>query len=238
MSTSTAVVLPCLGLQQTLDGLIDAIPQGLAIFVVDDGSPSPLRCARGNLLRHPHNRGYGGAQKTGYRAALEAGAERVVLLHGDGQYDVADTLALARGLDRAHAVLGTRFDPNLPQRVPRWRAWGIRGLTGAANLRFGAGFEDLHNGARAFRAEALRAVDLEAFSDDYRFDHQLLSALIEGGAAMTQQPVAMRYDDSVLSISLPRALRYGLGCLADLVAPPPLGAPLPDIPRVTKNTNS
>jgi glycosyltransferase involved in cell wall biosynthesis len=238
MSASTAVVLPCLGLQPSLDALLAAIPEGLAIFVVDDGSPTPLRCARGTLLRHPHNRGYGGAQKTGYRAALEAGAERVVLLHGDGQYDVADTVALAQGLDRAHAVLGTRFDPAQPQRVPGWRRWGIRGLTAAANLRFDARFEDLHNGARAFRAEALRAVDLEALSDDYRFDHQLLSALILGGAAMVQQPVAMRYDDSVLSISPPRALRYGLGCLVDLVLPPPLQAALPPIPQGAKNTNS
>ena len=237
MSARTAVVLPCLGLQHSLDALLQAIPDPLLVFVVDDGSPTPLRASRGTLLRHPHNRGYGAAQKTGYRAALAAGAERLVLLHGDGQYDVDDTLALAAGLDRAHAVLGSRFQPGRVQRVPTWRRLGIQGLTAAANLRFHTRFDDLHNGARAFRAQALHAVDLEAFSDDYRFDHQLLSALIRGGATMSQQPVAMRYDDSVLSISLPRAVRYGLGCLADIAAPPVLRAPLP-APKNAETTNS
>jgi len=222
MSARTAVVLPCLGLQSSLDALLAQIPDPLQVFVVDDGSPTPLRASRGTLLRHPKNRGYGAAQKTGYSAALQAGAERVVLLHGDGQYSAADTIALAAGLDQAHAVLGSRFRPGGAQRVPAWRRAGIRGLTAAANLRFGTHFDDLHNGARAFRAQALQAVDISSLSDDYRFDHQLLSALIRGGANMVQQPVAMHYDSTVLSITLPRAVRYGLGCLVDLVAPPSL----------------
>ena len=220
MTERTAVVLPCLGLQASLDVLLDALPDHVMIFVVDDGSPTPLEAARGTLLRHPRNRGYGAAQKTGYSAALAAGAERIVLLHGDGQYNVTDTLALAEGLEDADAVLGSRFQRGHVQPVPGWRRIGIRGLTAAANLRFGGRFDDLHNGARAFRAGALRAVDLEALSDDYRFDHQLLCALIRGGAHMVQRPVAMRYGGAVLSISLLRALRYGLGCLADLVVPP------------------
>lgn len=224
MLEHTAVVLPCLGLQASLDHLLQALPTPVAIFVVDDGSPEPLKASRGTLLRHPSNRGYGAAQKTGYRAALEAGAERIVMLHGDGQYDPTDTLALARSLDRVDVSLGSRFVPGHRQQVPIWRSAGIRGLTAAANLRFQTRFDDLHNGARAFRAQALRAVDLEALSDDYRFDHQLLTALIRGGATMVQQPVAMRYDSSVLSISFPRALRYGLGCLADLaLGPTPTG---------------
>jgi glycosyltransferase involved in cell wall biosynthesis len=216
MTERIAVVLPCLGLQASLDALLGSIPAHAMIFVVDDGSPTPLRASRGTLLRHPRNRGYGGAQKTGYRAAIEAGADRIVLLHGDGQYDVADTMALADGLDQADAVLGSRFQHGRVQRVPGWRRAGIRALTAAANLRFGTRYEDLHNGARAFRADALRRLDLEAFSDDYRFDHQLLCALIRAGAPMLQRPVDMRYGAEVSSISLPRAVRYGLGCLADL----------------------
>lgn len=226
MPDRTAIVLPCLQAHSSLPDLLAAIPPEHPVFVVDDGSDPPLEASRGTLLRHPRNRGYGAAQKTGYRAALEAGAERVVLLHGDGQYHVADTIALARGLDRHDAVLGSRFHPGHPQRVPGWRLAGIKGLTAAANLRFGTRFEDLHNGARAFHARALRAVDLEALSDDYRFDHQLLTALIRGGASMGHGPVGIRYDDSVRSITFRRAVRYGLGCLVDLVHPPGLQAPL------------
>jgi glycosyltransferase involved in cell wall biosynthesis len=219
MTIRIAAVIPCYDVQASLLEVLDAVPAGVSIFVVDDGSPTPLRAPRGTLLRHPRNRGYGGAQKSGYRAALEAGAERIVLLHGDGQYDVAETMALADGLDHAQAVLGSRFQPGREQRVPGWRRAGIQGLTAAANLRFGSSYEDLHNGARAFRAEALRGVDIEAFSDDYRFDHQLLCALIRGGAPMAQRPVQMRYGSGVSSISLRRAIRYGLGCLADLATP-------------------
>jgi glycosyltransferase involved in cell wall biosynthesis len=226
MPSRTAVVLPCLGLQASLDRLLGALPPQVQVFAVDDGSPTPLHASRGTLLRHPRNRGYGAAQKTGYRAALEAGAQRIVLLHGDGQYDPAGTLALADALDRADACLGSRFVRGHRQRVPAWRHAGIRALTAAANLRFGTRFDDLHNGARAFRAQALRAVDLDALSDDYRFDHQLLTALVRGGALMVQRPVAMRYDASVLSISFPRAMRYGLGCLADLAVTPSLTGPV------------
>jgi glycosyltransferase involved in cell wall biosynthesis len=227
MLDRTAIVLPCLDAQVTLPPLLAALPRGLAVFIVDDGSATPLEASRGTVLRHARNRGYGAAQKTGYRAALAAGAERIVLLHGDGQYDVHDTVALAQGLDRHDAVLGSRFHPGHIQRVPAWRRLGIRGLTTAANLRFGTRFEDLHNGARAFHARALQAIDLEALSDDYHFDHQLLTALISGGASMGHGPVAMRYDHSVRSISFRRALRYGLGCLTDMAAPPPLREPLP-----------
>jgi len=223
MSARTAVIVPCLGLQPAVDAVLAAIPPDLAVFVVDDGSPAPIAAQRGRLLRHPRNRGYGAAQKTGYAAALAAGAERLVLLHGDAQYDVAATLALAEALDEADAAIGTRFARD--QRVPAWRRWGIRGLTAAANLRFGARFQDLHNGARAYRASALARLDLAALADDYRFDHQVLSALVAGGARLVQRPVPMRYGAGVRSISPPEALRYGLGCLADLARPPRLRDP-------------
>jgi hypothetical protein len=97
---------------------------------------------------------------------------------------------------------------------------GIRGLTAAANLRFGRRFSDLHNGARAFRTEVIAALDLARLSDDYRFDHQVLCALIAQGARVVQRPVPMRYGPEVLSISPRRALRYGVGCLLDLAQPP------------------
>ncbi len=216
MSGPTAVVIPCLGLQQRLDALLRALPASVEVFVVDDGSPQPLRASRGQLLRHPRNRGYGAAQKTGYAAALQSGARRIVLLHGDGQYDPGDTLALAGALDEAAVALGSRFLPPAATGVPAWRSLGIRGLTSLANLRFGASFSDLHNGARAFRASALQGAPLERFSDDYRFDHQLLCWLLRAGADICQRPVAMSYEPGVLSISFPRALRYGLGCLVDL----------------------
>ena len=200
----------------------------LQVFVVDDGSPAPLRPSRPaprdlRLFRHPENRGYGAAQKTGYAAALARGAQTVVLLHGDGQYATDATLALGAQLEEANAdvALGSRFlagGPTTP--VPLWRRLGNHGLTGLANRRFGVALSELHTGARAYRASSLSALPFDRYSDDYLFDHQVLAAFLADGARFVEAPVSARYDDTVRSISPARAVRYGLGCLGTLLRPP------------------
>ncbi len=213
----TAVVIPALGMQPALDFLLGAIPPGLDVYLVDDGSWPPLEARAVTIIRHSRNRGYGAAQKTGYQAALDGGAGRVVLLHGDAQYDVADTLALALALDFADVATGSRFLDSPPPGLPAWRSLGIRALTSLANLRLGTSHSDLHNGARAFRAGLLRRLGFQDFSDDYLFDHQLMCAAIRAGARLVERPVRMKYGGDVLSISPGRALRYGLGCLRSLL---------------------
>ncbi len=212
-----AVIIPALNCQGTLDRVLTELPPHLPVYVVDDGSEPPLRAPL--VLRHDRNRGYGGAQKTGYAAAIADGADRLVLVHGDGQYDVADTLALAEALDGADAALGSRFlvDPSV---IPGWRRVGNRGLTGLANLRFGTRHTELHSGARAFRAEALVAVDYLSLSDDYLFDQQVLVGLMAAGRTIAERPVRVSYDPSVQSISLRRSIRYGLGCVRVILGAP------------------
>lgn len=210
-----AVVVPALGLQSALDTLLPLVPSSMELIVVDDGSAPPLRITRGVLLRHERNLGYGAAQKSGYREALARGAERVVLLHGDAQYEASQVLALVKLLDHADAATGTRFASSPPNHVPSWRRFGIRALTGLANLRFHTDFSDLHNGARAFRAETLRCLPLEDFSDDFLFDQQLIVELLGRGMTLVEKPVSMHYH-KVSSISFRGALRYGLGCVASM----------------------
>ncbi|MFZ5479722.1 MAG: glycosyltransferase family 2 protein [Myxococcota bacterium] len=211
----TAVVIPALNCQATLERVLAEIPEGHLVLVVDDGSREPLR-APVRVLRHPVNRGYGAAQKTGYAAALDAGAERIVLLHGDGQYDTADTLGLASGLADAEAVLGSRFLSD-PRVIPGWRRVGNRALTGLANARFGARHSELHTGARAFRASALRELPLARFSDDYLFDQQVLCGLLRARRRIAERPVRVRYDGTVQSISFGRSVAYGLGCVWEIL---------------------
>jgi glycosyltransferase involved in cell wall biosynthesis len=207
-----AVVIPAKDCGSALTAVLGALPTGLAVYVVDDGSAPPVEARGVTVLRHPANRGYGAAQKTGYAAALADGHERVVLLHGDGQYHLDDTLGLASALDDADAALGSRFlaDPSV---IPGWRRWGNRALTGLANVRFQQHFSELHTGARAFRADALRAVPLAAFSDDYLFDQQLLVALLRQGRRIVERPARVRYDDEVQSIPFRRAVAYAAGCV-------------------------
>lgn len=212
------VVIPAWNCGDTLPGVLARMPAGLRVFVVDDGSAVPVDLPEVEVHRHPVNRGYGAAQKTGYAAALAAGVDRVVMVHGDGQYDVADTLALLDALDDADAALGSRFlaDPTV---IPGWRRVGNRVLTGLANARFGVRHTELHTGARAFRADLLRRVDLHALSDDYLFDHQLLVALFRLRARIAERPVHVRYDGTVQSIPVTRAVRYAAGCVATILRP-------------------
>ncbi len=210
-----AVVLPTLDTSDALHRVLAELPPGMLAIVVDDGSRELIHSTRINtcVVRHERNRGYGAAQKSGYEVALAAGATRIVLLHGDGQYDTAATLALVDALDEAEAALGSRFlvDPSI---IPWWRRSGNRVLTGLANLRFRGAFTDLHSGARAFRADTLRSLPLASFSDDFLFDQQVLVALIRRGAKLVERPVATRYDETTRSISFRRSVRYGLGCVS------------------------
>jgi glycosyltransferase involved in cell wall biosynthesis len=217
-----ALVIPAYNNPTGLERVLDSLPgAGLhRVYVVDDGSREPLRApAPARLLRHPRNRGYGAAQKTGYAAALANGADRVVLLHGDAQYPTGPTLALAEALDEADCALGSRFLDDGGAAIPGWRRAGNRALTAAANLRFGRAHTELHTGARAFRAEALARLPLEDYSDDFVFDQQVLVGLFARGMRVVERPVRARYDPDVQSISPRRAVRYGLGCLWAMARP-------------------
>lgn len=220
-----AVVIPGKDVHATLDRVLAEVPQLLLdwTFVVDDGSTPPLRTEFPvHLLRHPKNRGYGAAQKTGYRAAIEAGAERIVLLHGDGQYPTAPTLGLGEALLEADAAMGSRFLEHSGLHIPLWRRMGNRLLTKTANLRFGTRITELHSGARAFRASALQSLPLERYSDDYVFDQQVLVALLAQGVRFAERPLEASYDESVQSISFRRSVVYGLGCVRTIA----MGAPV------------
>jgi glycosyltransferase involved in cell wall biosynthesis len=185
--------------------------EGWEVIVVDDGSEPPLP---GATHRHSSNRGYGAAQKTGYRAALDAGADRVVMVHGDGQYAVADCLALADALDDADIVLGSRFlAEDRGAVIPWWRRGANRALTRLGNRALGVSLTEMHTGARAYRGSALQAIPFGDFSDDYVFDQQLIATMARKGLRFAERPVQVSYDDTVQSISLRRSIQYGLGCL-------------------------
>jgi len=234
-----AVVIPTLDtpgpLARVLAELADweqRTGRALLPYVVDDGSAQPMaltapRPAGTRLLRHAQNRGYGGAQKTGFAAALARGCGAVVLLHGDGQYATAATVDLALRLEDsgADAMLGSRFLPGPATPIPGWRRAGNRALTGLANLRFGAALSELHTGARAYAAARLNALPFDQYSDNYVFDHEVLAALLHSGAQIGEAPVPARYDETVRSIPPLRAVRYGLGCLRTLIWPPRSAAP-------------
>jgi len=218
-----AVVIPAYNASETLARVLSEIPEDLhaGVIVVDDGSTPPLQAPGFTVLRHDHNQGYGAAQKTGYDAALTGDAERVILLHGDGQYATADVLALAVPLAACQVAIGSRFLNMGADQIPLWRRWGNRTLTFLANLRYGSDVSELHSGARAFRAETLKEIDYHRFSDDYVFDHQVLVALLDKGATIGERKVRCTYDETTQSIGVLPSIKYALGVMRTIIRPPP-----------------
>ncbi len=216
MSKNAAVIVG-LNVVRTIANVVEHLPADLDVIFVDDGSTDGSAQGldeRVHIIRHSRNLGYGAAQKSGYRCALDRGAERIVLVHGDDQYNVGDCLALLSALDDADVALGSRFlMPDKGQIIPWWRRWPNRGLTGLANRRLRLQLTDMHTGARAFRAECLARMDFESFSDDYVFDQQLLVGAATMNFRFTERPQRTRYGGTAQSIALGPSVRYGLGCV-------------------------
>ena len=220
---STAIVIPAFNTQASLQRVLSELPEAThsLVIIVDDGSEVPLVADGFRIIRHAENRGYGAAQKTGYDAALELGAERILLLHGDGQYATGDVLGLTDALAACDAAIGSRFLNMGGHQIPLWRRMGNRTLTVMANLRFGTNVSELHSGARGFRAQTLRDLNYHRFSDDYIFDHQVLASLLDQGARIGERKVRCAYDDTVQSIALGPSIRYALGVVRTILSPPP-----------------
>ena len=162
------------------------------------------------VVRQDANLGYGGNQKWGYRWAIEHGLDIVVLLHGDGQYapeSLPDIVApLVDG--SADATMGSRMmDPGGARGggMPLYKWLGNRILTTAQNRLVGASLSEWHSGYRAYRVDALRTLDLDAMSDDFDFDTQILLQLIDRRHRITEIPIPTYYGDE---ISYVNGLRY------------------------------
>jgi glycosyltransferase involved in cell wall biosynthesis len=220
---SLAIVIPSYNTQSSLDRVLSEIPEHLmeGVIVVDDGSTTPITAEGVRVIRHPENRGYGAAQKTGYDAAIEMGATRVVLLHGDGQYATEDVIGLNDALAACDAAIGSRFLNMGASHMPVWRRWGNRILTFMANVRYGSEVSELHSGARGFRTETLKGLDYHRFSDDYIFDHQVWATLLDQGASIGERKVRCAYDDTVQSIAIGPSIKYAVGVMRTILRPPP-----------------
>src|SRR5437867_7260880 len=179
------ITLPAYRAAGTLARTVQDIPAGVAdqLILVDDASPDDtVRIARELGIQvhvHPENRGYGGNQKTCYKEALLDGADIVVMLHPDYQYDPkAVPLLIAPILaGDADMTFGSRFaglgDP-VRGGMPRYRYFGNRLTTTLENFMLGSRFTDMHSGMRAYTRECLLSIPFRRYSDDFVFDSQFL----------------------------------------------------------------
>jgi glycosyltransferase involved in cell wall biosynthesis len=218
----TIVVMPAYNAARTLEKTFAAIPPGSydEIILVDDASSDATWSVANSLpivaIRHRKNRGYGGNQKTCYTRALEHGADYVVMLHPDYQYDptmVGDLVAPLRS-GEADVVFASRLlgDP-LAGGMPLWKFIANRMLTGFENLALGTKFSEFHTGYRAFSRKALESVNFEANSEDFVFDNEIIVQLVLKGFRFKEIPVTTRYSFDCSSVRFGQGCVYGLGIL-------------------------
>jgi glycosyltransferase involved in cell wall biosynthesis len=214
--------MPAYNAEQTLERTYADIPPGLVdhVILVDDLSRDQTVevATRLGLEVHTHsqNRGYGGNQKTCYDAALAAGADIVLMLHPDYQYDgarIPDLIApITSG--RADMVLGSRFlgDPRAGG-MPWWKYISNRFLTGIENRAFGLRLSEYHTGFRAYSRALLAGIPYHLNSDDFVFDQELVAQVVAASLAIEEIPVPTRYFAEASTVGFTRSIVYGLSTL-------------------------
>lgn len=220
-------VMPAFNAEKTLEPTFRDIPLGAVdeIILIDDGSRDrTVEVAESlgiTVIRHDQNLGYGANQKTCYRTALEKGAEAVVMIHPDYQYD-ARVIPFALGfLEKriCDVVLGSRIRSRseaLDGGMPRYKYLSNRFLTVLENMALGQNLGDFHSGFRVYTREVLETVPFHANSDDFVFDSQFLAQAVYFGFKIGDVPIPCRYFDEASSINFSRSLKYGMGTVAVL----------------------
>ena len=217
-------VLPAYNAERTLAATIADIPPGSVdeVLLVDDGSTDrTVEIAREmglTVIVHPKNRGYGGNQKTCYRYCLDQGADIVVMIHPDYQYD-ARVIPHAVGiieLGICDVILGNRIRTRAEAvacGMPWWKYLSNRALTLFENVTLGQNLGEFHSGFRIYRRAVLEKIPFERNSDDFVFDTQFLVQAVHFGFRLADVPVPVRYFREASSINFGRSTKYGLETL-------------------------
>jgi glycosyltransferase involved in cell wall biosynthesis len=220
-------VLPAYNAERTLAATLADFPIGSVdeVILVDDCSRDrTVQVAKEmglTVIQHPRNRGYGGNQKTCYQTALAHGADIVIMIHPDYQYDsrviphavgiialgICDVVLGSRVRSRAEALAGG---------MPKYKYFCNRILTAIENCALGQNLGDFHSGFRVYRRQVLETIPFERNSDDFVFDTQFLVQAVRFGFRLGDIPVPVRYFDEASSINFKRSVKYGFGTLGAL----------------------
>jgi glycosyltransferase involved in cell wall biosynthesis len=216
------VVLPAYNAEKTLEATVRELPDIVDERILVDDHSSDATAAMALRLGltvevHQRNRGYGGNQKTCYAKALAAGADVVVMLHPDYQYDplLVTPIATMIAYGVYDLALGSRIlgGGALRGGMPLYKYVSNRFLTLVQNLLMGAKLSEYHTGFRAFSRELLVALPLEENSDDFVFDNQILAQAVLIGARIGEISCPTRYFPEASSINFRRSAIYGMGVL-------------------------
>jgi glycosyltransferase involved in cell wall biosynthesis len=215
--------MPAYNAEKTLESVYREIPFEFVddVILVDDASADRTAWVSEHLgirtIVHPKNRGYGGNQKTCYRAALSLGADVVVMLHPDYQYTPKLLVAMASlvAIGQYDVVLGSRILSGGALRggMPLYKYVANRVLTLIQNLLIGAKLSEYHTGYRAFSKEALSNLPLGENSDGFVFDNQMLAQAVHFGYSIGEISCPAKYFPEASSISFGSSINYGIGVI-------------------------
>ena len=227
MESKIVIILPAFNAAKTLDRTLAEIPpeyQKHVILVDDASKDNTVGIAKASgliVFEHPTNRGYGGNQKTCYRESLKLGADIVVMLHPDHQYDATMIPLLTRPLlnHEADAVFGSRMLGGRPLEggMPYWKYFANVILTATANIIFRRYLTEIHSGFRAYTRKYLETVRLEENSDGFIFDTEIIAQGMANNLTFQEVPIVTRYFPEASSIKFGRSVVYGFGILGVLM---------------------
>ena len=223
MTPKVVVVMPAYNAGRTLRMTYEELPKDSVnlVILVDDGSTDQtLEVARGlnlEIFVHDRNYGYGANQKTCYTEALKAGADIVVMVHPDYQYDPTLLPQIIEPIVKGEAdlVLGSRLmgGSAIRQGMPWWKYLGNRFLTRLENLVFGLSLSEFHTGYRAFRRDVLETVNYAMNSDGFVFDQQIIAQVVAARFRIAEIAVPVRYFPEASSAGFVDSVVYGLRIL-------------------------
>jgi len=223
----TIVVLPAYNAGRTLELTVGDIPKDLVdeILLVDDASSdNTVEIAKKLGLKvflHPKNKGYGANQKTCFTKALELGAEIIVMVHPDYQYDPTVIPALIEPIQNRHAdaVFGSRMMKGgaLEGGMPPWKHNANILLTALENVVLGTYLTEYHSGFRAYSRRYLKTVNFMRNSDGFVFDTEIIVQGLIHYFKIDEVPIKTRYFEEASTIKFLPSVFYGLGILKTLL---------------------
>lgn len=221
------VVMPAYNAAKTLRKTYAEIPFDIVdqvVLVDDDSQDETLRVAENLsliIIEHNKNIGYGGNQKTCYKSALDLGADIVIMLHPDYQYDPKLIKPMVEKMvsEDLDLILGSRILNGQPlaSGMPVYKYFANRFLTKLQNIIFQKELSEYHTGYRAYTNQFLKQIPFEINSDDFLFDNQILIQAIHWQKRIGELPCPTKYEPDSSSIKLKRSFVYGIGVLWNTV---------------------
>jgi glycosyltransferase involved in cell wall biosynthesis len=218
------VVLPAYNAAATLEKTYKEIPFGIVddVVLVDDNSRDETivrakELGIQHIVKHEINRGYGGNQKSCYSKALSIGADIIVMLHPDYQYTpkLIESMSYMIANDVYPVSFGSRIlgKGALKGGMPIYKYIANRLLTLFQNILMGQKLSEYHTGYRAFDKKIFDKINIEANSDDFIFDNQMIAQIFYAGFEIGEVTCPTKYFEEASSINFKRSSIYGLGVI-------------------------